>query len=503
MRTSGLGKFALGQAVPNRDHAVCVSLPTVNDLIGYEEKRADTIQALNTGYPRFIQHHFIREVIKVEEKSEDVIEMKSFLFTDSSHCEEALKKYSIQNAIVRERGNYLWMQLPKASNEALQVDSFIQHTGGTISSRHAEDILFKNGCKLSRESLSNHENPLKFAKKIIAEVHGEGVFPEGVLFASSGANAFYSLFKNAYNYSLRKGKNLWICLGWLYLDTLETMNLTAKEDEIITLTDPTDLKELKEIFSRYGNKIAGVVTEFPTNPLLQSCDLECVRVICEKVGAMLIIDPTMASPKNSKVADLGDVLVNSLTKYASWEGDLMIGSLVFPEHSKIGKELFEATKETICPPFDRDLLRLCEQLPHYPSFVEKTNRSLLEVVEFLESSNSVKKVYWAYQKNSAENFQKRAGEEKPGCVVSFELKGDFESFYNELSMLKSPSFGTEFSLCCPYVYLAHYKLINSLNGQQTLKKAGVSPELCRLSVGLENSQEIIQTLEDALQSMKD
>ena len=123
------------------------------------------------------------------------------------------------------------------------------------------------------------------------------------------------------------------------------------------------------------------------------------------------------------------------------------------------------------------------------------------MVDFLESSNSVENVFWAYQEISAENFRQRAGDGKPGCVVSFEVKGNFKRFYNQLSMLKSPSFGTEFSLCCPYVYLAHYKLIKSPKGRQILKKAGISPYLCRLSVGLENPKDIIKTLQIALQGL--
>jgi cystathionine gamma-synthase len=501
VKTSGLGNFALGQAVPNRDHAVCASLPTVDDLIGYEEKKPETLQAMRSGYPRFVEHPFLRKLIELEEKKVNPEGFHHFLFSNSSHCEEAIKRYSIQDYIVRERDEYTCLQIPSQSNATAQIDAFLQHTGGVISSRQAEDILLKKGHLLKRENISSHENPFEFAQEIIAEVHGSGVTKDGVLFASSGANAFYSLFQTAYLHSLQKGKNLWIRLGWLYLDTNETMNLLANDDEIITLTDPTDLDELRKVFKQFGGKIAGLVTEFPTNPLLQSCDLEQVRELCDQVDAMLIIDPTMASPKNSKVAELGDVLVNSLTKYASWEGDVMIGSLVFPDHSKMGQELFNATAKTISPPFERDLLRLCEQLPLYPSFVEKTNHSLVQVVDFLESSNFVKKVFWAYQENSAKNFTQRAGDGKPGCVVSFEVKGDFERFYNQLSMLKSPSFGTEFSLCCPYVYLAHYNLIKSKKGQNSLNKAGISPQLCRLSVGLENPNEIIKTLQISLQGM--
>lgn len=502
MSVSGLGQFALGQPVPNRDHAVCVSLPTVRDLVGYEEKSPETLACLRSGYPRFIQHRFIKQLIEIQERTTDKKGKKSFLFAELKHCHSAIKKFSMRGAKVYERDGFTWLQVDEGSQEALNANAFLQHTGGSISSRQAEDVLSKSGLLKRKEKISNKANPVRFAQEIIAEVHGEGVSPDKVLFASSGANAFYSLFRSAYDNGLKQGKGLWIRLGWLYLDTIETMELVAeKESDIITLVNPTDLNGLKTIFAKHGTRIAGVVTEFPTNPLLQSCELEEVKVLCDQVDALLIVDPTMASPKNAKVAHLGDVLVNSLTKYACAEGDNMIGSLVFPEHSNRGSELFESTKNILSPPFERDLLRLCEQLPFYAKFVEKTNKSILQIVDFLESSNSIKKVFWAYQKENKSSFQKMAGEEKSGCVVSFEINGDFKSFYNHLHMLKSPSFGTQFSNCCPYVYLAHYQMIKCAKGIEMLRKAGISPFLCRLSVGLEDPNEIISTLEDALQRM--
>ncbi len=80
MKTSGLGKFALGQAVPSRDHAVCVSIPTVDDLIGYEEKKPETLQAMSSGYPRFVQHRFLRKLIEMEENQENSLGFHNFLF---------------------------------------------------------------------------------------------------------------------------------------------------------------------------------------------------------------------------------------------------------------------------------------------------------------------------------------------------------------------------------------------------------------------------------------
>ena len=85
-------------------------------------------------------------------------------------------------------------------------------------------------------------------------------------------------------------------------------------------------------------------------------------------------------------------------------------------------------------------------------------------------------------------------------MASFEVEGSFESFYDRLEMLKSPSFGTQFSICCPYVYLAHYKLLKTKDGQNSLASAKLSPNLLRLSVGTEEPDLIIDTLKDALRA---
>ena len=102
------------------------------------------------------------------------------------------------------------------------------------------------------------------------------------------------------------------------------------------------------------------------------------------------------------------------------------------------------------------------------------------------------------KKAQGSHYRKIAGDEKPGCVISFEVNGNFKDFYNSLAMLKSPSFGTEFTLLCPYIYLAHYDKLTSHKGREALKMAGLSPELCRLSVGLEDPEMIKEVLSEAL-----
>ena len=502
MKVTGLKSFPLGQAVPNRDHSVCVSLPTVKDLIGYEEKKQVTLSAIKSGYPRFVRHHLITELIETLGTKKFHDEREGFLFIKKSDCDFALDLLGLQNASVDEIDEVVRVQIARGSKDAKSLQAFFQHSGCGISSRFAEDILFKKGLLPHRESLNENDCAYEEITQTIAEAHGLNVRREDILLTSSGANAFYSLFRVATQQARKEKRSVWIRLGWLYIDTIEVMELLKNKDEtVLTLNCWKEFSEVEDIFKEHGTRIAGVITEFPTNPLLQCCDLEKLKALCNQYGSLLVVDPTMVSPKNAKVSNHADVVVNSLTKYANWEGDVMMGSLVFPESSEKGRILMTRVAQTRTPPFSRDLLRMAEQIPFYSSFIEKTNANLMQVADFLLGHDKIKRIHWAYQPVNGNLYRSIAGEESPGCVLSFETTGDFETFYNQLRMLKSPSFGTEFTLCCPYVFLAHYRLTKSKEGLETLARAGISPHLCRLSVGLESPEEIIQTLDESLKKV--
>ena len=500
MKVSGLRHFKLGESVPARDHAVCVSLPTVEDLIGYEEKHPHTLEKIKAGYPRFVQHNLLGKLERCLRESKDDGSSKTFFFGRSRDAEFALESIGIKEASIQEVEGVTRLQIPQdLQTEAEWIRTFLQNTGTGISSRWAEDILYRMGWITSRENVSEISHAKDRIRSVIAEAHGPEISSEDVLLASSGANAFYNLFKEAWDDGQKRNKSIWIRLGWLYLDTIEVMErVTRTGGKVLTLDSMTQFENLERFFSDMGSEIAGVVTEFPTNPLLQSCDLEKVRSLCNENDSLLIIDPTMASPKNAKVSEYADVVVNSLTKYANWEGDVMMGSLVFPQKSHLGRSLIDKVAENLNVPHSRDLWRTAAQIPFYSNFIDRTNQSLIEVAEFLQSHPKIRKVYWAYQDSYAHNYRKIAGDSAPGCTLSFDINGDFKSFYDRLEMLKSPSFGTEFSICCPYVYLAHYGLTQSKEGLKLLADAGINPNLCRLSVGLEDADAIKETLNSAL-----
>ena len=187
--------------------------------------------------------------------------------------------------------------------------------------------------------MTEKDSPYEEITQTIAETHGPNIKREDVLLTSSGANAFYSLFREAS--SQEEKRDIWIQLGWLYIDTIGVMELLTSRMKRSNAPFAAGFLRLEKLFRKHGSQIAGVVTEFPTNPLLQCCDLEKVRGLCNEYDSLLVVDPTMVSPKNAKVSNLADVVVNSLTKYANWEGDVMMGSLVFPVSSSKGRILME------------------------------------------------------------------------------------------------------------------------------------------------------------------
>ena len=73
-----------------------------------------------------------------------------------------------------------------------------------------------------------------------------------------------------------------------------------------------------------------------------------------------------------------------------------------------------------------------------------------------------------------------------------------EAFYDAVRVMKGPSFGTRFTLLCPFLYLAHYDLVTSESGRALLAEAGIDPELIRISVGTEPYEEIEAVFVEAL-----
>ena len=149
------------------------------------------------------------------------------------------------------------------------------------------------------------------------------------------------------------------------------------------------------------------------------------------------------------------------------------------------------------PPHVRDL-QVCprnSRLPidtgaHKPKYIAS---------ELLENHSAVRKLHWAYSPESKANYHKLARRPNaPGGLLSFELNKPIASFYDHVPVLKSPSFGTRFTMICPFMYLAHYDLVTTPEGQNHLADNQIDPELIRIAVGTEPTEELLQVFKEAL-----
>ncbi len=495
-----LRHFALGEALPDSPHAVCACLPKMRDVCGYEEGERRVLDALRCGYPRFMVHPLVRDLTDLHLGGLGRSDRGGVLLPGRRTVAGLLSFGRAQvETIEVEEGVFLvhWDQSDGASEGFIR--KFIQHTGCGLSSRRAEDLLSGRGRlpALFPEPSFQGNAGLEVEREL-ARLYG--CRREDVLVCASGMNAFYAAFRAVQELQASRGRRRWIQLGWLYLDSGRILQEFLGPDESLTCVyDPGDGRAIEDALAACGDSLAGVVVEVPTNPLVQWCDLPALASRVRGQGGILMADPTMASAYNVDVLPCADVLVNSLTKYAALEGDVMIGALALNQDSAFHGELLPRVSGFHQPPYERDLARLALEMRDAPEAVAVMNRNAAAVAGFLADHPAVAVVRHAGSGIDGAVAQGLVPSPvASGAIVTVELKGAMEPFYDRLRAMKGPSFGTRFTLVSPFLYLAHYDLVTTADGRRFLKDIGLHPELLRISVGTEPLDEILEVLAEAL-----
>ncbi len=493
-----LKHYPLGDPVNGSPHSVCVSLPTMADVIGYEEGRAEVRGALRTGYPRFVVHPWVARLKAAAGKARGRDATGLFPVASARAAEQVLAYAGDGEAFAWS--GLAWACVPQEGEARVRAAAFLQHTGCGISSREAEDTLL--GLGVFDRRFAEAAAPDDAAGRIRCALHAcyGTASPDDIVLARGGMNAFYAGFRVLRDYQRARGRTRWVRLGWLYVDTIRVLERLAGEGAgPVVFDDVADLSALAAFLEAEGGSVAGIVTEIPTNPLLETTDVERLRALADRAGCALILDPTLASPHNVNVLPWADLHINSLTKYACRAGDVMIGAAALNRASPFYDCLRAGLAAAVERPYGRDVARLAAQIDGYGPFVRTVNASTPRVAAFLAGHPAVERVWWARQPGHGPRFDAIAHKESgAGCMVSFLPKGPPARVYDRLRMAKSPSFGTEFSMVCPFMYLAHYDLVSTAEGRARLLAAGLAPDLLRLSVGAEPVEAILDALGDAL-----
>ncbi len=494
----------LGQRIPGSPHSVACSLPTMADVIGYEEGRPETTRHIASGYPRFVVHTHAKRLCEVLARRPELAGRSLWLVSSpkmaaalADHLGRSAPAHAVPFAVDGIDG------VAHADTPALNGRGkvFLQNIGGFLSSRAAEDQLVRLG------ALPAAAPEKLFAGEATAGIKRvlRGPFPVAndadLLLAPSGMNALYASFRAISAVQACTGRTTWVQLGWLYLDSIALLKKFTPEParDYLRHGDVNDLAGLEKLFTEHGARIAGLIIEAPTNPLVQTADIPAVVALARRHGAKVILDPAVSSPFNVDLLPHADLVATSLTKYTAHEGDVIAGAVVVNGSRPDAAELRALVAAHLEPLHHRDLARLAAQIGATAEVVARINASTIKVAAFLENHPAVDRVWWALQPATKSNYLKVARTPaSPGCMISFTLKGPLAKFYDAVRLPKGPSFGMTTTLISPFIYLAHYDLVTSEAGRAELSAHGLSPELLRLCVGTEPVDEIIAALREAL-----
>ncbi len=479
-----------GETLPvDNVHAVSVSMPKIQDVIDYEEEKPEILEKIKSGYPRFILHPYLKKLaLFIQKKYKVSSDFEVVILSSSKAVELVSNKYFISNKIeINEPFGVILVQ--KGTCQLKKVLMYIQHVGCNLSSRLAEEYLYKEGLinSIHKEELENKENAKDIIINTLANAYEQPI--KNLCLAPSGMNAIYSVVRGLNSIQSRNGRNILIQFGWLYLDTMNIVNHHYNRQKIFS--DITNIDLLEEYLEEYGFKITAIITELPTNPLLTSLDIKRLRNLCDKYNIPLVIDTTFATPFNLNLKNYADIFVESLTKFACGNADVLMGAIILNKKHTLSHMTTEFFKH--CEPvFIKDIQRLALQIRDYKQRVKDISKNTKDLVEYFKSCSYIDKIYYCLSEENEKNYRQTMIDENSYTgVVSVTFNKDIKDIYDKLNFAKGPSLGTEFTLLMPYTYLAHYDLIISEEGNKFLEKINLPIDLVRISVGREPIDKII------------
>ncbi|OCG01433.1 cystathionine gamma-synthase [Gilliamella sp. wkB112] len=261
--------------------------------------------------------------------------------------------------------------------------------------------------------------------------------------------------------------------------------------KFVDQSNPEALKEALDLKPKL------VLIESPSNPLLRVVDIKEIAKQAHEVGALVLVDNTFMTPILQKPLDLGaDIVTHSCTKFLNGHSDLLAGILVFKDQKLATDVLWWANNiGTSTSSFDSYLL--LRGLRTLAARVTLQQINAQKVVEFLVNHPKIAKVYHpSLPTNLGHNIAKKQ-QKGFGSLLSFELINKPDAIANFLKALKiftlAQSLGGVESLICHPATMTHSGIT-----AEARKTAGISEQLLRISVGLEDVNDLLTDLEQAL-----
>ena len=264
----------------------------------------------------------------------------------------------------------------------------------------------------------------------------------------------------------------------------------------VTFVDATNLDEVKSAMKE-NTKV--VYLETPANPDLKLVDIEAISKIAHTVeGCMVFVDNTFCTPYLQRPLELGaDVVVHSATKYLNGHGDVIAGFVVGKKEFIDQVRLFGVKDMTgsVLSAFDAYLI--LRGMKTLQIRMERHTKNAMEVDKFLESHPNVEKVNYPGLESFPQYELAKKQMNMPGGMIAFEVKGGLEGGKKLLNSLELCTLAVSLGDC--ETLIQHpASMTHSPYTQEERAEAGISEGLIRISVGLEDSEDIIADLKQGL-----
>ncbi len=290
-------------------------------------------------------------------------------------------------------------------------------------------------------------------------------------------------------------------------------------DEVVSTNDlyGGTFRLFKTIFEKYGivfhfvgmsdpstveaavnDKTKLIWVETPTNPMMNIIDIEAMAAISKKAGAWLCVDNTFATPYLQNPLDLGaDIIMHSVTKYLGGHSDVVMGALITSD-DEIANEMYRIQNSSGAVTAPMDCFLVLRGIKTLHLRVQRHCENGEQVARFLVDHPKVDKVYWpGFESHPNHDVAKRQMRGFGG-MISFSMVGNsMEDAHAVLAKVNvfalAESLGGVESLIGHPATMTHASI-----PKEEREKTGISDSLIRLSVGVEDVEDLIEDLEQAL-----
>jgi cystathionine gamma-lyase len=265
-------------------------------------------------------------------------------------------------------------------------------------------------------------------------------------------------------------------------------------------TDYVDATEVSKIEEAILPETRIIWIETPSNPLLKVCDIRAISKLAKSKGILLVVDNTFLSPYFQNPLDLGaDLVVHSSTKYIGGHSDVLGGAVLVKDEELYKKIAFHQNAAgAVLSPFDSYMTM--RGIKTLAIRMEQHQRNALAVAQYLARHPKVCKVIYPGLESHPQYEVSRGQTSGFGGVLSFEVKGEMADATRFLESLKifalAESLGGVESLIELPAVMTHASIDKAIR-----EEIGITDTLIRVSVGIENIEDLIADFEQAFENV--